>query len=58
MNSNGQPLEVSQDAVINGLLQRVQQLTIENVMLQAALEQLRAGQGDAADIGAADVAPS
>ena len=38
-NGNGPGIMVDPQEVINALLQRVQQLTMENVMLQAALNQ-------------------
>lgn len=44
MSENGtQPatMEVAPQALIDALMQRVHQLTAENVMLQAALAQLR-----------------
>lgn len=46
MNDNGQgpKVELSPQAVIDALVARVQQLTVENLMLQAAIDQLQRQQ--------------
>lgn len=41
MNDNGQGVAVDPQALIDALAARVQQLTMENVMLQAVLAKLR-----------------
>jgi hypothetical protein len=49
VESNGQGLSVSPQAMIDSLMARVQQLTMENVMLQAAINQLQTKEDDSGD---------
>jgi hypothetical protein len=50
VNSNGQQIPVEPQAVIDALIARVQQLTIENVMLQAVLSQREAANATGNEI--------